>query len=162
MKKYFLIFILLLFCSYLCIAEKANIRIQLTYPQTIKSDGKTSYSIFLENNENKALYDLELASFNDANLEISFDRIKINKIEPKENIKINVEINNHYKYYFSKDTFITFEISNNEYFNEYRYKFTIKPVENFWFLIMLSIILLLTILFAIIFLKLEKGEENVR
>ena len=160
MKKYFLLFILALLCSYIYAEEKVNIRMNMISPQKFKSNGKTLYTMNIENNENIVFYDLELTAFNDDNLEIIFDRAKINKIEPKENIRINMEIINNKKYYFNKDNYITYKISNDEYFNDYSCKYTIKPEENFWFFIIMSFALILTVCFIIIFIKINKGEEN--
>jgi len=152
--------VLLLFCS-IIYATEANIRLIGHFQRDIKSNDKTTFSIYFENNGNDTLYNLELSALNDDNLNIIFDMVKINRIEPKEQLQINVEINNKKKYYFDKETFITYRISNNEYSNTFRHRYTIKPVENFWFFTILSIALSLTILFIIIYIKLDKGEKNV-
>ena len=160
MKKYFLIIILLFSCSIIFAAEKANIGIITYYPYIIYSNTETSFYIYIVNNEDKTLYDLELSAFCDDNAEVTFDRARIAKIEPKENIRINVNITSKNKYYFDKDTFITYKISNNEFFYENRIKYTIKPVENFWVFIILSVVLLLIVVFVLIFFKLNKGEKD--
>jgi uncharacterized membrane protein len=152
--------VLLLFCSTIY-ATEANIRLIGHFQRDIKSNDKTAFSIYFENNGNDTLYNLELTALNDDNLDIMFDMVRINRIEPKEQLQINVEINNDKKYYFDTDTFITYKISNNEYSNVFRYRYTIKPVENFWFFTILSISLLLIILFIVLFIKLDKGEKNV-
>ncbi|MCL2801536.1 MAG: hypothetical protein FWD28_07260 [Treponema sp.] len=160
MKKYILIIVIFLSCS-IIYATEANIRITGHHQRNIISSGKTTVFIFVENNGNNVLYNLELSALNDDNMEITFESNIINKIEPKESIIINVDINNKNKYIFDKDTFITYKISNNVYSNEFRHKYTIKPVENFWFFTILSIALLLTILFVLLFVKLDKGEKDV-
>ena len=159
MKRYFLILVLLFFCFNIY-ATEVSIRLIGHFQRDIKSNEKTLFSINFENNGNETLHDLELTALNDDNLEIIFDKVRINKIYPKESLQINVEINNNKKYFFDKETFITYKISNNDYSNDFRYKYTIKPVKNFWFLTILSIALSLTVLFIILFIKLDKGESN--
>jgi len=165
MKKYILVIILLLFCSVVYAEKKAKIMVYDGYPTNIKSSGKTIRTIDIANNEKEALYDLEVSLLNDDNLEITLDGVKIvkiDKIEPNEQFRIKLEINNERKYYFDKEIWITYKISNDEYYNEFRRFYTIKPVENFWFFTILSIGLVLVVIFIIIFIKLNKGENNVR
>jgi uncharacterized membrane protein len=139
-----------------------DVRVFLTYPRTIKSNGKRLSALEISNSGNITLYDLELLFLNDDGLEITADITKIDKIDPKETISIKMEIINNYKYYFSKDTFIDLKISNNEFSKNYSYKLTIKPVEKFWLLVIMLITLILTALFIFIFIKINKGEEDVR
>jgi uncharacterized membrane protein len=157
--KYAFIIIFLLFCIYAYSTETPNIRVSYSYPTNIKSN-KVSFILSIYNNEDTALYDLKLSAFNDNNLEIILDKIKIEKIEPKEIIKINMEIINNNKYYFSKNVFITLNISNDEFSKDDRNRFTIKPVDNFWRFIIISVALILSVLFTVIFIKTNKGEEN--
>jgi len=161
MKRYFLIIIFIFSCSIIFATERANIRLSEHSQRNIKSNGITLYSILIVNEGNNVLYDLELSAINDDNLEIKFEKIKIFKLDPKESIRINVEINSKIKHYFDKDTFITYKISNNYYSNEFCYKYTIKPFEKFWFFTIISISLVLIILFVLMFIKLDKGEKNV-
>ena len=162
MKRRILTIILSLFCTYIYAEEIPNINVSLGYSRNIKSNGKEFIDFGIKNYENIVFYNLELSVLNDDNLEIILDKKRIAELWPDETITINMEIINNCKYYFSKDTFITFKISNDEFTKEIRYKFTIKPVEKFWFLIILSIALIITILFILIFIKISKGEENVR
>ena len=160
MKKYAVIVVLSLLCTYIYAEEIPNINVSLSYLRNIKSNGKEYIDSSIKNNENIAFYNLELSVLNDDNLEIILDKKRIAKLEPNETITVNMEIINNYKYYFSKDTFITFKISNDEFTKDIRYKFTIKPVKNFWFFVIMSVALITTILFIIIFIKINKGEEN--
>jgi uncharacterized membrane protein len=162
MRKHIFTIILSLFCTYIYAEEIPNINVQLIYPRNIKSNGNEFFDLSIKNYENIVFYNLELSVLNDDSLEIILDKKRIAKLEPNETITINMEIINTYKYYFSKDAFITFKISNDEFTKEIRYQFTIKPVEKFWFLIILSIALITAILFVLIFIKINKGEENVR
>jgi uncharacterized membrane protein len=160
--KYALTIIFSLFCTYAFSIETPDIKVSYSYPRNIKSNGKESFILSIYNNEDTALYDLELSTFNDNNLEITLDKLKIGKIEPKETIKINMEIINSNKYYFSKKVFITVKISNEEFSKDDQYSFTIKPVDNFWRLIIISVALLSSVSFTVIFIKTNKGEENAR
>jgi uncharacterized membrane protein len=164
--KYALTIIFFLFCTYVYSIETPNnietpsIRVHFTYPRTINSNGKKSFIIDIYNDGDIALYNLKLSTSNKDNLEITLDKTKIEKIEPKETIQLNMEIINSDKYYFSKDTIITLKISNDEFSKDAWDKFTIKPIDNFWRFIIISVALLLSILFIVIFIKTNKGEEN--
>jgi hypothetical protein len=158
--KYVLTIIFLLSCSYAYSTEKPNIEFNLSFPRNIKSNGREMFDLGIYNKEDTTLYNLDLSAFNDNNLEIILDKIKIEKIEPKETIKINMEIINNNKYYFSKKASITLKISNAEFSKDYRCGFTIKPVDNFWRFIIISVALLLSVSFTVIFIKINKGEEN--
>jgi uncharacterized membrane protein len=140
--------------------ETPNIKVNFSYPRNIKSNGKSSFIISIYNNEVITLYNLELSTSNENNLEISLDKIKIEKIEPKETVHINMEIINSNKYYFNKDVIITLNTSNNEFSKDDWDSFTIKPVDNFWRFIIISVALLLSVSFTVIFIKTNKGEEN--
>jgi uncharacterized membrane protein len=119
-----------------------------------------SFIIDIYNDGDIALYDLVLSTSNKDNLEITLDKTRIKKIEPKETIQVNMEITNSDKYYFSKDAIITLNISNDEFSKHAWDTFTIKPVDNFWRFIIISVALLLSILFIVIFIKINRGEEN--
>jgi uncharacterized membrane protein len=162
MKKYVLTIIFLLFCVCIYAAETADIKVSFDYPRNIKSNGKTLSKLEITNRREISLYDLELLFTNDDNLEIVADKTKIDKLDPKETITINMEIINNYKYYFSKKTVIRLKTSNSEFSINDSYSFTIKPVENFWLFMIISITVILTAFFVFIFIKLNKGEENVR
>jgi uncharacterized membrane protein len=143
-------------------AETPSIRTTFSSPRVINSNGKTLREFEISNNGTSTIHDLELLFTNDDGLEIKADKTKINKIDPKETIVTYVEITNNYKYYFDKETFIRIKIFNNEYSDNFAYKFTIKPVDNFWLSIIISISLILTVSFIIIFIRINKGDENVR
>jgi uncharacterized membrane protein len=152
--------ILLLFCTYISVAETADIRVRLISSQEIKPNEKKTLVLSIHNDENMALHDLELSVLNDDDLEITLNKTRIYSIEPKETVMIDMEVTTTNTYYFDKDTFIALKISNDEFAKDFRYKLTIKPVENFWLFMILSIALIITILFVIIFIKLNRGEEN--
>jgi uncharacterized membrane protein len=162
MKKYILTVFFLLLCVYIYAAETADIKVYFNYPRNIKSNGKTSVKLDITNKGDIPLYDLELLFMNDDNLEIVADKTRIDKLDPKEKFPINMEIINNHKYYFSKKTAIKFKISNSEFSIDDSDTFTIKPVENFWLFMIISITAILTAFFVFIFVKLNKGEENVR
>lgn len=157
-----LIIALTLICSYIYPEETRDIWISVNYPRTIESNGKKLFDLIIKNNEDTAIYELELLVLNDAGLEIVLDKTKIYTIEPKETVIIKMEIINPQKYYFSKETSIIFKLSNNDYTIKNDYTFTIKPIENFWGFVIISITLILIISFVLIFIKISKGEENVR
>jgi len=158
--KYALAIIFSLFCTYAYSIETPNIELNISSPRNIKSNGRESFDLSIYNRENTALYNLDLSAFNNNNLEIILDKIKIEKIEPKETIKINMEIINNNKYYFNEKILITLKISNDEFSKDNRYSFIIKPVDNFWRFIIISVALLLSVFFILIFIKTSKGEEN--
>jgi uncharacterized membrane protein len=158
--KYMLMLILLLFCTYAFAAETTDIKVSLDYPREIKSNEKKLFELNVYNGENIVLHDLELSVLDHDDLEITLNKTRIDSIEPKETVIIYMEIITNNTYYFDKDTTIALKISNNEFTKDFGYKLTIKPVENFWFFIILAIALMLTILFIIIFIKLNRGEEN--
>jgi uncharacterized membrane protein len=162
MKKYILTVFFLLLCVYIYAAETADIKVSFDYPRNIKSNGKTLSKLAITNRGEISLYNLELLFMNDDNLEIVADKTKIDKLDPKEAIIINVEIINNHRYYFSKKTVIKFKISNSEFSIDNSDTFTIKPVANFWLFMIISITAILTAFFVFIFIKLNKGEENVR
>jgi uncharacterized membrane protein len=166
MKKSALILVFSLLCTYLYadkeLNTEPNIDIQLVSSKNIISNEREFHNFFVTNRDRSAFYDLELTVTNDANLEIILDKNKIAKLEPNDKIKVDMEIINNYKYYFDKDIFITIKISNDEYTKSDRRRFTIKPVENFWFFTILSIALIIIVLFVLIFIKINQGEENVR
>jgi len=159
--KYALAIIFSLFCTYAYSTEDIPyIKVNFSYPRNISSNGKTSFIININNKEDKALYDLELSTSTKEDLEITLDIIKIERIEPNEVIQVTMEIVNNNKYYFSKDVIITLNISNDEFSKDAWDSFTIKPVDNFWRLIIISVALLLSVFFILIFIKTNKGEEN--
>ena len=162
--KYALAIIFLLFCTYVYSAETSNetpnIKVNFTYPRNINSNGTKSFIISIHNREDTALYNLKLSASNKDNLEITLDKTKIEKIEPDETIQVNMEILNSNKYYFKKDAVITLNISNDEFSKDAWDSFTIKPVDNFWRFIIISVALLLSVSFIVIFIKTSKGEEN--
>jgi len=160
MKKIVLAVAFLLLFMSMHAAESANLRIYLNYPRNITSNGKTNFSFDIRNEEDKALNNLEISMSSENGLEVSLDRSIIGAIRPGETVTVNVEIVNNRKYYFSEETFVTLIVSNDEYFNSNRYRFTIKPVENFWVILIASIASLLTVLFIVLFIRLNKGEEN--
>jgi uncharacterized membrane protein len=160
-KKYALITVLSLFCVLLYAEETVNIRAGIYSPKIIKSNGKETFDLSITNGESMAMNDLMLLVSNDGDLEIILDKIKIDTIEPKETVIVNMEIINTQKYYFSKDTLVTLKISNNQFTKDFSYKFTIKPVEKFWFFVIISIVTILIVLFVFIFIKINKGEKNV-
>jgi hypothetical protein len=162
MKKCLLTIIFLLICVGLYATETASIKLSWNYPRELKSNGKTLTNIEIKNTGDIALYDLELSFINDDGLEIISEITKIGKIDAKKTIILNLEIINNHKYYFNKETFIDVKIANNELSEKASYLFTIKPVDNFWFFIILSISLILTVFFVFIFIKINKGDENVR
>jgi uncharacterized membrane protein len=160
MRKRVLAIILTLFCSYIYAAERENIVVDLGFPRDIESGEKGLFSLRIKNFESVTLHDLELSVSSDDILEITLDKIKIDSITPNETITVNMEIINNQRYYFSKDTFVTLKISNNEFTKDTRFRFTLKPVKNFWFSIIMSIALIAAVLFIVIFIKINKGEEN--
>jgi uncharacterized membrane protein len=130
--------------------------------KNIKSNGREFHNFYIINYDDSTFYNLELSVINDDNLEIIMDKNRIAKLEPSDRFAINMEIINNNKYYFKKDIFITIKISNDEFTKNIRHSFTIKPVEKFWLFTILSIALILTVLFVLIFIKINQGEENVR
>ena len=161
MMKYMLTLILLLFCTYIFAAEAADIRVNLSSPREIKSNEKKAFELSIYNVGNIVLHNLELSVFNDDGLEIILNETRIDSIESKETIIIYMEIINNNTYYFSKETSIALKISNDEFTKDFGYKLTIKPIENFWFFTILAVASIVTILFIIIFITLNRGEENV-
>jgi uncharacterized membrane protein len=160
MKKYALIVILTLLCTYIYAEEITQIRLYLNSPREIRSNEKKTGELEISNEGNIVLHDLELTVLSGDILEVNLDRTRIDTIKPNERIFINMEIINNHRYYFSKDAFITLKISNDEITKENRYKFTIEPVKNFWFSIIMLIALITIISFIVIFIKINKGEEN--
>jgi uncharacterized membrane protein len=143
-------------------AEIDSIRAYLPYPRNIKSNGKELLELEIKNDGSMTFYGLELLFSNDDGLEIMADKMIIDKIDPREAVIINIEIINNYKYYFSKDTFIRLKMSNDESSKNIGFNYTIKPVENFWVFIIMALALILTVLFILIFVKSNRGEENAR
>ena len=162
MRKRVLTVILALFCAYTYAAEMADmsVSVDLSFPREIKSGEKGLFSFRIKNYENIALHDVELSVSSDDILEITLDKTKIDSIKPNETITVNMDIINNYRYYFSKVTFVTLKISSNEFAKDIRYQFTIQPVKNFWFFMIISIASIITVLFVVIFVKINKGEEN--
>lgn len=156
------VFVLSVFFTLVCTyIYPINISAYLNWPRNVRSSGSDFFELTITNNENIALYNLELFVSNDENLEVILDKQNIIKLDPKEAVKINMEIVNKNKYYFSKETFVRLKISNDEYSTSIGYKLIIKPVENFWLFFILSVSLLLTLVFVIIYIKINKGEKDV-
>jgi len=162
MKKYALIVVLSLLCTYIYAEETAKIRVYLDSPREIRANGKEPRKLDISNEGNIVLYDLALTVLSDDIFEVTLDKTRIDSIKPNETITVNMEIANNQKSYFSKEAFFTIKVSNNEITKESNFRFTIKPVENFWFSIIISTTLITIILFILIFIKINKGEENAR
>jgi uncharacterized membrane protein len=160
MKKYALMVMLSLLCTYIYAEETAKIRIYLTSPREIRANEKESRRFDISNDGNIILHNLALTVLSDDILEVKLDKTRIDTIKPNETISVNMEIMSNHRYYFSKEAFFTLKISNDEITKESNFTFTIKPVKNFWFCIIMSITLITIILFIVIFIKINKGEEN--
>ena len=145
---------------YIYAAEMTDVWISIDYPREIKSNGTKSTIIEISNRGDTAFHDLELLVLNNDDLEIVLEKTRIDRLKPKETIYINMEIINKNKYYFSKDVFLTLKLSNDGDSNISRHKFTIKPVNNFWQIIIISISVVLIISFILLFIKTNKGELN--
>jgi len=154
MKKYTLTIIFLFLYAYLF---PIDIYIN-NYPRNIISNEKASFTIKLNNDENNTLYDLDISTHNDNDLEIILDKTRIEKIGPKETIEIKMDVTSKNKYYFNRNAYITIKVSKNEILYHNKYSFDIKPVKYFWSVISVSFVLLLSVLFIVIFIKISKGD----
>jgi hypothetical protein len=90
-KKYALITVLSLFCVFIYAEETANIRAAIYSQKIIKSNGKETFDLNITNGESMAMKDMILLVSNDGDLEIILDKIKIDTIEPKETVIVNME-----------------------------------------------------------------------
>jgi uncharacterized membrane protein len=160
MKKMGLMIVLLLFCTNIYSSEFSNLNVNLSSPRNIRSNGIETFELRLNNRGDTALYNINFTIIYNDDLEISLSKMQINTLEPRENIILYMEIINNNRYIFDKETLISVRISNEEHENNYRYRFTIKPIENFWLFVILSLTLTIVFIFITIYIKINKGEKN--
>ena len=161
MKRYILTIILSLFCTYIFAIEFENIRVHLSHPRYIQSNDVETFVLSISNRGDTALHNLELSVRYNDNLLIVLGQQKIDALEPAETVRIPMEIINNHSHFFDTNTLVTLTIANEDYASNFRFSFTIRAIENFWGLVILSLASIMVVLFIIIYIKADKGEKNV-
>jgi len=160
MKRYILAIILSLCCASLFPIEFENLRVHLGHPRDIPSNGAGTFAPSISNRGDAALHNLKLSVKYNDDLLIILGRQKIYTLEPGETVRVTMEISNNHSHFFNRNTLVTLNIINEDYESNFRFGFTIRPVENFWFFVILSLAALMVFLFIIVYIKANKGEKN--
>jgi len=160
MKRYILTVILSLCCASLFPAEFENLRVHLGHPREIPSNGTGAFDLRISNRGNAALHNLELAANRNDDVLVVFSQPKINTLEPGETVRVTMEISNNHSYFFDRTTLVTLTVANEDHVSTFRFMFTIRSVENFWFFVIVSFAALMIVLFIIIYIKANRGEKN--
>ena len=160
MKKYILSIILLLFCTYIFSMEFENIRVHLSHPRYMQSNSIETFTLSINNRGDAALHSLELSVTCNDDLLVVLSRQKIDFLEPGETVRITVEISNSHSHFFDRNNLVAFNITNEDYAGNFSFRITIRAIENFWFLVILSLAALMIVLFIIVYIKTNKGEKN--
>ena len=160
MKRYILTIALLLCCTALFPVEFENLRVHLGTPRDIPSNGTGTFELRISNRGDAPLHHLELtARYNDDVL-VVLGQSQINALEPGETVRVGMEITSNRNHFFDRNTFVTLTVANEDRAGTFRFRFTIRPVENFWGLAILSLAALMIVLFIIIYIKANRGEKN--
>jgi len=160
MKRYIFAIILSLCCTYIFSIEFENLRVHMGHPRDIKSNGAETFTLSISNRGDAALYNLELSVIYNDDLIIVLSQPKIAVLESGETIRVNMEIINNRSYFFDRNTLVILNITNEDYESNFRFMFTIRHIENFWFWVILSLAAIMIFLFIIVYIKANKGEKN--
>ena len=160
MKRYILVIILSLCCASLFSIEFADLRVHLGMPRDIPSNGTGRFELRISNRGDTALHNLELAARHDDDLLVVFRQPKINTLEPGETVRVIMEISSNHSHFFDRNTFVALTVANESYESNFHFRFTIRSVENFWSLVILSLAAVVMFLFIIVYIKTNKGEKN--
>ena len=156
------IFFLILFFSSVQVfsVEFVNLSVTLGYPRQIRSNGTGTLDITLNNRGSAAFHNLELSVLFDDDLEISLNQSRISVLEPGETIRINLDIASNNRHIFNNEANFTFKVQNEENESNFRYRLTLLPIENFWTITVIFFALFIVIIFALIYVKVNKEELN--
>jgi uncharacterized membrane protein len=160
LKKNILAIILLLFCTYIYSIEFQNVGVNLSSPRNIGSNSVETFVLSISNRGNATLYNLELSVIYNDDLIIALAQTRVYSLEPRETVRIDMEIINNSRYFFDKETFVILRMLNEEYESNFRFRFVIRSIENFWFFAILSLASVIICLFIIIYIKVNKGDRN--
>ena len=152
--------VFLLLCTYIHSNEFPNFSANIHSSRYIRSSGSDTFELRINNGGDTTLYNIELSVVNNDDLDMHLNKTRMDILQPKENLILYLEINNSKNYFFDKETFVSLRVYNEEYESNYRFRFTIKPIEYFWFFIIIIFAAIMTISFVIIFIKLTKGDKN--
>ncbi|MCL2381030.1 MAG: hypothetical protein FWC64_05485 [Treponema sp.] len=163
LKRSILTIILLSFCAYVYATEFPSVFVNIS-PRIIRSNSVETFELTISNRrsfgnrEIPTLYNLELSVEHNDDLIVTLSQTRIDFLEPGDNFRINMEITNNHKFFFDEVTFITVNVSNEDYESSFPLRFTIRQVENFWFFVILTSMVIG--LFVIIYIKANKREKN--
>jgi len=162
MRRPILTVILLLFCTYMFSMETEfeNLRVHMGTPRDIPSNGTGTFELRINNRGDAALHNLELSAMYDDDLLVVLGQPKINTLEPGETVRVTMEITSNRSHFFDRHTFVTLTIADEDHAGNFRFRFTINPVENFWFFAVLALASAMIVLFIIVYIKADKGEKN--
>jgi uncharacterized membrane protein len=167
-NKHILAVVLSLLRAYIYAGDGASvdrvlrINFEVSQPRELRSNGKENFELWVFNDGNAPLHNVRISASSDVELEINLDMSEIGILEAGETYRINMEIVSRNMRYFNERAFIIFRISTDELATRTaQLSFTIRPVERFWFFVIISLTSALTLLFILIFVKLNKGEKNV-
>jgi ATP-dependent Zn protease len=161
LKKSLLIVIFLLIYTHIHSVDFTSLSVGLSNPRNIRSNNIENFVINVWNRGDTVINNLELSVTHNEYLISVLDQTRIDTLEPRETVRINVEISNNLNYFFDKNTYLSVKIFNEEHESNYSFRLTIKPIENLWFFIILSLMSIIIFLFIIVYIKLNKGEKNV-
>jgi len=160
MKRYIAAVILSLCCASLFSVEFENVRVLLGHPRDIQSNSTETFTLSINNRGDTALFNLELSVTYNDNLLIVLDQPKIAALEPGETVRITMEIVNNHSRFFDRNSLVIVTMANEDHESNFRFTFTIRAVENFWFFVILALAAIMAVLFIIVYIKADKGEKN--
>ncbi|ULQ58555.1 hypothetical protein K7I13_08205 [Brucepastera parasyntrophica] len=163
MKRLFILLVFVSLCFSAGASEETRLIINLSYPRTIRSAKLEVLQLTVTNDGDTAINNLELTVSENDVLNITLDNTRIDRIGPRKSAVINMEISDTDPRYFPTDSIITIRAASGEFEKDQTFRITIKPVEYFWFRIIICVVIALVILLAIVFIRLNREEtENDR
>jgi len=160
MKRYILAIILTLCCASLFSIEFENVRVLLGHPRDIQSNSAETFTLSISNRGAAALHNLELSVIYNDDLLIVLGQPRIDTLEPGETVRMTMEIVNNHSRFFDRNSLVIVTMVNEDHESNFRFTFTIRAIENFWFFVILSVAATMAVLFIIVYIKADKGEKN--
>ena len=160
MKRRFLTILLLLLCTHINSTEFQAIFIDLGRPRNIRSNSAKTFELTVDNRGNTPFRNLELSTVHSDDLLVNLDITRIDSLEPGGRVRINMEVINNHTSFFDEQTTITVTVSNEDHNRSFHHRFTIKPVENFWLFVILTLTLIVICLFILIYVKASIRGKN--
>ena len=162
MKKITILILLLLPCMSLFSNQFPELSVYFPgNPRNIHSNVRNVFAISFSNSRTGITYEnIVLSVEYEGHLEISLDRSRIDIINPGESLTVYMEVINDRNYFFDEPTYISVRISNEDNERIISNRFTIKTMENFWLYVISSFSVVLILIFIVLYIKLNKGEEN--